>query len=97
MKPQPLTQQSALEEAARKARRQGAFHQTSTLSVPEHDGKGMDEIRVRRSVSERGCDALCDAIEDLVVRTSRRIAIPGEWRHKPLTFARAYLGMEVPQ
>lgn len=51
------------------------------------------EFTLRQQAYREGSELLCDAIEDLVVRTSQRLAIPSEHQSRPLSFARAYLGM----
>lgn len=84
------TTQDALNEAARKARH--ANHQKrGEVGEPI----GTSEVQMRATASQDGCTRLCDAIEDLVVRTSQRLDIPDEFKRKPLSFARAYLGMRV--
>ncbi|QUT04031.1 hypothetical protein KFK14_12830 [Sphingobium phenoxybenzoativorans] len=56
---------------------------------------GQAEFLARKRASALGSEGLVDAIEDLVTRTAARLAIPPEWQHRPLAFARAYLGMEA--
>ena len=55
-----------------------------------------DSDRVQREVMMRdGSARLLGRIEVLVGRTAERLAIPMEWQHRKIDFARAYLGMEV--
>ena len=56
---------------------------------------GDYDQKLRRDAAREGSERLCDAIEDLVSRTAKSLNIPPEWRGRRLTFARAYLGMEV--
>ncbi len=56
---------------------------------------GQAEYLTRKQAAALGSQGLVDAIETLVERTAARLAIPPEWQHRPLAFARAYLGMEV--
>lgn len=65
---------------------------------PVHDSKppiGDGHRLAQEALARQGSELLCDAIEDLVARTSKRIPIPAEWQHRKLAFTRAYLGMEV--
>ncbi|MEW6626565.1 MAG: hypothetical protein AB1431_07235 [Pseudomonadota bacterium] len=91
----PATMQDAVKEAERKARRGPvAMRQyKEDPYFPASAGTGENEFAMRQSAQQKGCEMLCDAIEELVVRTSKKLAIPAEHRARPLTFARAYLGM----
>lgn len=50
---------------------------------------------MRSAGARDGSERLCAAIERLVAKTADSLNIPDEWSHRPLAFARAYLGMEV--
>ena len=91
----PKTTEQAVNEAERKARRGPvAMRQyKEDPYFPASAGTGENEFAMRQSAQQKGCEMLCDAIEELVVRTSKRLAIAAEHRARPLTFARAYLGM----
>lgn len=73
-----------------------AFRKPSSANLmAQSDSLGTNEMVQRQSSYRDGSERLCDAIEDLIVRTSKRLAIPAEHRDRPLAFARAYLGMTV--
>jgi len=86
-----MNMEQALARAARGTQR--ATLATRTLSLPAAESSGLDEMSQRERTNRQGCEALCDAIEDLIVRTSKTLAIPAEFKARPLAFTRAYLGI----
>ena len=67
-------------------------------TAPVHDAKapiGDAELTARKTAGRDGSERLASAIDALVDRTAKRIAIPAEHADRPTDFARAYLGFEV--
>ena len=65
------------------------------ISANNEPPLGDWELRMRRDASRDASQRLFAAIERLVERTAEAITVPPEWSHRPVDFARAYLGMEV--
>lgn len=71
-----------------------AHHRGSTVQ-DDTRYPGFDTEKRVKTETEEASEDLEDAINDLIRRTSKRLKIPKEWKHRPIAFTRAYLGMEV--